>query len=153
MKTLSLAVGGLALAALSSPVTAQWSQATPATSPGARSGAAMTFDANLGKIVLFGGTAGFSTSNETWSFDGTTWAQLAPTASPTGKTGMELVHDLVRGVTVMYGSLNTSLRLVARRSTRPGNSTAPRGRRCSRSRPRAALATTAPALTSCATAP
>ncbi|MBP8299119.1 MAG: hypothetical protein KA020_02040 [Planctomycetes bacterium] len=108
MKTLSLAVGGLALAALSSPVTAQWSQATPATSPAARSGAAMTFDANLGKIVLFGGTAGFSTSNETWSFDGTTWAQLAPTASPTGKTGMELVHDLVRGVTVMYGSLNTS---------------------------------------------
>jgi hypothetical protein len=90
------------------PLAAQWRLASPASSPSARSGAGMCYDATASQIVLFGGTAGFSTSSETWSFDGTTWTLLAPVASPSGKTGVELVHDPLRGVTVMYGSMSTS---------------------------------------------
>jgi hypothetical protein len=108
MNTVSAAIGGVALTLLSSSLSAQWNQATPATSPSARAGSGMTYDTNLGAMLLFGGGGGFSTYNETWSFDGTTWTQLTPAASPSGTLGTELVHDVVRGVTVMYGSLNTS---------------------------------------------
>ena len=100
--------GSLALAIVCSPLAAQWNQAAPATSPSARSGHGVCYDSTNNRALLFGGSAGFSTSNETWSFDGATWSQLSPTNSPTGKTGMELVHDPIRGVTVMYGSMSTS---------------------------------------------
>ncbi|MCA8963807.1 MAG: hypothetical protein H6838_18890 [Planctomycetes bacterium] len=106
MKNVSL--GGLTLAIACSPLAAQWNQASPATSPSARSGHALCYDSTGNRALLFGGSAGFSTSNETWSFDGSNWTQLSPIASPTGKTGMELVHDPIRGVTVMYGSMSTS---------------------------------------------
>lgn len=98
----------LALTLACSPLAAQWLQATPGTSPSARSGAAMGYDSTASRALLFGGSAGFSTSNETWSFDGSNWTLLAPANQPTGKTGAELVHDPVRGVSVMYGSMSTS---------------------------------------------
>lgn len=104
----NLAFGGVTLAILTSSLAAQWNQASPATSPSARSGHGICFDSTAGRALLFGGTAGFSTSNQTWSFDGTNWAQLSPTTSPSGKAGMELVHDPIRGVTVMYGGTSSS---------------------------------------------
>lgn len=96
------------LLATAGSLSAQWNSQAPANFPSARSGAAMAFDPTTNRALLFGGTAGFSTSNQTWAFNGLNWAQLTPTASPTGKTGMQLVHDPVRGVFVMYGSSNTS---------------------------------------------
>ena len=86
--------------------TAQWQQAAPAASPSARSGAGMT--ATPTGILLFGGSTGFSASNETWSYDGATWSQLNPAPAPTAKAGHEMVYDIVRGVVLMYGGLNTS---------------------------------------------
>lgn len=96
----------LAVFSIVGSAAAQWQQAAPAASPSARSGAAMASEGN--RIVLFGGVAGFSVSNQTWAFNGTTWAQLSPTASPTGKGGHNLAYDPVRGVYVMYGGNNTS---------------------------------------------
>ena len=106
MKTYCLSSLAVALGAAS--LSAQWNLAAPAASPTARSGASMVFDPIAGRAVLFGGTTGFSTSNQTWAYDGTTWTQLTPTTSPTGKTGMQLVYDAGRGVIVMFGSNNTS---------------------------------------------
>ncbi|MFO1077575.1 MAG: hypothetical protein U1E73_07600 [Planctomycetota bacterium] len=103
----NIRISVLTAAALSTTLAAQWAQVTPATAPTARSGAGMCYDGS--RLVMFGGSTGFSASNQTWTYDGTTWQQLAPTNSPTGKQGMELIHDPIRGVIVMYGSLNTSI--------------------------------------------
>lgn len=54
-----------------------WTQASPATSPSARVGAQMCYDANTGSILLFGGNDQAGTVfNDTWSWNGTTWTQL-----------------------------------------------------------------------------
>ena len=106
MNTHSLGATALLLAAAT--VSAQWQQASPAQSPGALSAHGMTFHPPSGNVLLFGGSAGFSASNQTWSYDGSTWALLTPTASPTAKTGNELVFDVARGVVVMYGGMSTS---------------------------------------------
>lgn len=50
----------------------------PATSPAARVGATMCYDAQLGAVIMTGGhTPGNDYSyNDTWSWNGTTWLQL-----------------------------------------------------------------------------
>jgi hypothetical protein len=58
-----------------------WTRLTPATSPGARSGHAMAFDAARNEILMYGGS-GTSASTEFWRFDGTTWTQLPSTTQP-----------------------------------------------------------------------
>jgi hypothetical protein len=83
---------------------AQWNQVTPASSPSARSGAAMDFVPQNAGLVMFGGGAPFI-NNETWIYDGLNWAQQSPATSPTARMGMELVYDSARGVAVLYGGL------------------------------------------------
>ena len=47
----------------------------PATSPSARGGSAMAYDAARGRVVLFGGADVDGTPlGDTWTWDGTTWA-------------------------------------------------------------------------------
>ncbi len=61
----------------------------------ARGGAAMAFDPDINKIVMFGGAGpAWPPSNETWLFDGTSWTQ-GPAAPPDllGRTGAEMVYD------------------------------------------------------------
>lgn len=106
MNTQSL--GAIALLLAAATASAQWQQTTPAVSPSARSGHGMTFNPLSGNVLLFGGSTGFTSSNQTWSYNGSTWTQLTPTASPTAKAGIELVYDAARGVVVMYGGVNTS---------------------------------------------
>jgi hypothetical protein len=103
-----LSISSLAVALATASLSAQWAQAAPATSPAARFGASMAYDPAAGRLVMFGGSTGVGSLNQTWAYDGTTWTQLTPTTSPTGKVGMELVYDSLRGVTVMFGSMNTS---------------------------------------------
>lgn len=97
-----------AIALSTTSLAAQWTQATPATSPSARAAAAMASDAT-GNIVLFGGdTGGFSPSGETWAYDGTTWSQPSVSGAPGGRAGAEMVYADALGQYVMYGGLNTS---------------------------------------------
>lgn len=92
--------------ALAAPLAAQWGEQTPASAPSARSGHGMCFDGS--RALLVGGSAGFSTSNELWSYDGANWSALAALPNAGGVTGVELVYDSLRGVAVLYGGLNTS---------------------------------------------
>lgn len=100
----------IAILTLAAAATAQWSQTTTATTPAARSQAAMCFDSTVGQVLMFGGSPSFPAGplNDTWSFNGTNWTLLQPTASPTGRAQCGMVHDLARGVTVLYGGGNTS---------------------------------------------
>lgn len=94
---------------LAAAASAQWHPSTPATSPGLRVFAGMTYDATRGHTLLFGGAQTmFGNFNDTWRFDGTTWTQFAPTVSPSARPGIALACDTLRGVVVMYGGGNTS---------------------------------------------
>jgi Galactose oxidase, central domain len=57
---------------------------TPAAkvSPPARSGAAMTFDAKDGYVLLFGGLNQSQVFNDTWKFAAGVWTKLSPAHSP-----------------------------------------------------------------------
>ncbi|MBL8730109.1 MAG: hypothetical protein JNM25_16925 [Planctomycetes bacterium] len=96
-------------------VAAQWTPKSPASSPSARFGAAMTFHAGLGQVLLFGGGTPLI-NGETWVYDGSGWTQLAPGSSPTARFGAQMVYDPVRAVAVLYGGL------AANTSTPPPNS-------------------------------
>ncbi|MGB3970091.1 MAG: hypothetical protein WBO45_25370 [Planctomycetota bacterium] len=88
----------VALAAV--PASAQvWNQLAPATSPQARWGHAMAYDAARQRVVLFGGFGG----GGTWEWDGTSWTQLAPAASPSGRWGHAMAYDAARQRVVLFG--------------------------------------------------
>lgn len=88
---------------------ANWTQAAPAASPSARRWSAMAYDLNLGKSVLFGGSAlGTTFLGDTWTWDGSQWTQLAPAASPSPRARGWLEWDLLHGRAIYFGGKNTT---------------------------------------------
>ncbi len=82
----------------------EWVRLTPATSPSARAGMAMAYDAAIGKVVLFGGLGpNLTYLADTWTFDGVTWTQLNPPASPPARTAAAMAYDAPTGKLVMFG--------------------------------------------------
>ena len=84
----------------------QWKKG-PAAPTGltARGGAAMAFDPDIGKMVLFGGGGpDWPLPNDTWLWDGTGWSP-GP-ASPqglTGRVGARMVYDDAIHKIVLFG--------------------------------------------------
>ncbi len=101
----------LSLLTFASTAAAQWTQATPATSPSARTRPAMAFDGS--ETVLFGGAdiSAFPPVNfaDTWTWNGATWTQRNPATSPPARHFAGMAHDVLRGRTVLFGGLNTTL--------------------------------------------
>lgn len=98
----------LVLLATATVAFAQWTQQSPATSPSARSGAAIEYVPQNGGLVMFGGISPLI-NDQTWTFDGNDWTQLSPTTSPSARFGTQLVYDYARGVAVLYGGLATNI--------------------------------------------
>ena len=90
-----------------------WSQATPASSPSARSDYAMAYDPALSEIVLFGGLSSSSDSSalaDTWAYNGTTWTPLSPTMSPSPRAFASMAFDPTLGASgelVLFGGVST----------------------------------------------
>ncbi|HTR39482.1 MAG TPA: kelch repeat-containing protein [Bryobacteraceae bacterium] len=82
-----------------------WTQMHPGTSPPARWGHAMAYDAVLGKTVLFGGYGDFGDMNDTWTWDGTNWAQVATTVSPLPRDGHAMTFDAAHSQIVLFGGM------------------------------------------------
>ncbi len=83
-----------------------WTQANlGANAPSARSLHAMTFDAQAGRVVLFGGSTNSSGhSNEFWRWDGTTWSLATQTGNwPSARSGHGMTYDPTRRVLIMHG--------------------------------------------------
>jgi eukaryotic-like serine/threonine-protein kinase len=82
-----------------------WSQARPATSPPARQGATMAYDAAAGQLILFGGETGTSSGllNDTWTWNGTTWSQLEPATSPPARYDASMAYDPATRELVLFG--------------------------------------------------
>ena len=86
----------------------QWTQLSPVTSPPARSGAAMVYDAAHNNIVLFGGTTGSSDLNDTWIWNGSTWSATTPLATPPGRRfdSQGMAYDPNMQAVVMFGGID-----------------------------------------------
>src|SRR5581483_9482505 len=84
-----------------------WSQQSPASSPSARSFAAMAYDVKHGVVVLFGGLEGTSTyDGDTWTWDGTSWTQQHPTLSPPGRGGSSMAWDGQQQRMMLFGGFS-----------------------------------------------
>ena len=101
IRCLSIAFAASAAAAQFSFL--DWIQLSPNDSPPARSYLALTYDPVSGKIIAFGGFAGTSYLNDTWSFDGTSWAQIATQSAPPARAAAQMTYDSVTQKVVLFG--------------------------------------------------
>jgi hypothetical protein len=85
-----------------------WKMLLPATSPAARSYAAMAYDPVSKKVVLFGGMGASANLNDTWAFDGTTWTQLLAAGTPPVRNGATMAFDRPTRKLVMFGGFDTN---------------------------------------------
>ncbi len=89
-----------------------WTQVTPANSPGGRDGQAMAYDSARGRVVVFGGRNSMgSYLNDTWEYDGVNWTQVTPASSPANRYAHPMVYDSARGRVVMFGGWSGSSQL------------------------------------------
>ncbi|HEV2429313.1 MAG TPA: kelch repeat-containing protein, partial [Thermoplasmata archaeon] len=92
-----------------------WVRLHPTTAPSSREYASMTYDARLGKIVLFGGYS-FSGSflGDTWEFSGGSWTDVSALSNqtPSARSAAALAFDPSGGFDLLfggYGSLGSAL--------------------------------------------
>jgi hypothetical protein len=83
-----------------------WTQLVPVVWPASRSGFGMAFHAATGKTVLFGGSAGFNPTNETWEWDGVAWTQRLPAQSPPEREQHVMAYDPQRQRVVLWGGVS-----------------------------------------------
>ena len=91
-----------------SPATGKWSnRASAGTMPDARSGAAMTFDSQRKKFILFGGRAGSGYDYEdTWEWDPATgvWTDLTGAGNhPSARSQHAMVYEKSTGKILLFG--------------------------------------------------
>ena len=108
------AVGGPGLwqsvALASSSSVPNWTKQAPATSPSARVGASMAYNAATSTMILFGGKlpGNGQVYNGTWIWDGTTWTRQFPTTSPPARFGASMAYDAATSNVVLFGGLSSS---------------------------------------------
>lgn len=81
-----------------------WVKRRPPVAPEPRDGVGMAWDADLGAVVLFGGTDIESTwYDDTWAWDGTAWTELAPTRHPSARSDLGMAS--YRGRPLLFGGI------------------------------------------------
>jgi len=85
-----------------------WTQEFPATTPPARQGSTLVYDAAHQQVLMFGGVENASNGylNDTWVWNGTNWLQLAPQNSPSPRDSYQIAYDKVRQQAVLFGGYN-----------------------------------------------
>jgi hypothetical protein len=76
--------------------------------PRARNSAAMTYDPDRRRVVLFGGSTGRA-SNELWEWDGTAWLAVSADGEPRFNPAM--TYDSRRSLVLLFGGWNGSARV------------------------------------------
>jgi hypothetical protein len=108
------ALAGASEPAGASPSSTTWSQQSPSSSPPARDGAAMAYDASTGNTVLFGGDPDNTEASvlaDTWTWDGTTWTQQFPASSPPARVYASMAYDPSTGNVVLFGGFDGAQQL------------------------------------------
>jgi hypothetical protein len=70
--------------------------------PPARSGHTLAYDAQRGRIVLFGGTGGTLALDDLWEWDGSAWTKIA-SEGPVGRFAGAATYDSARDRIVLFG--------------------------------------------------
>lgn len=83
---------------------AAWKSFTPKNTPAVRRFAALAYDAQLKKTVLFGGFDGKNYRNDTWTWDGTNWTEVK-NDRPTHRGLMSMWYDPLAKKTIIYGGV------------------------------------------------
>ncbi len=84
-----------------------WTKATPANSPSARTGHHMAYDAQRGETVLYGGVDR-SVLADTWVWNGSNWIQKNPATNPGPRQLGAAAYDSARGQVVLFGGRDGS---------------------------------------------
>jgi hypothetical protein len=87
-----------------------WTQVFPATAPSPRAGEAMTYDARLGAVVLFGGAANNiweDSLNDTRIWNGTNWTEIYPATVPPNRYDFGMDYDPVNKAVFMFGGYSS----------------------------------------------
>lgn len=89
---------------------AQWTDVTPNRVPPWRMDFAAAFDADRGRLVLFGGRTASALLADLWEWDGTAWTERTTLtgASPAGRFGHALAYDPARHRVVLVGGQGNS---------------------------------------------
>jgi hypothetical protein len=67
---------------------------------------AMAYDSARGYMVLFGGSDGTNSLDDTWEWDGTTWTEVSVEGSqPSKRSGHVMTYDRVRHRIVLFGGI------------------------------------------------
>ena len=91
------------------PFDLTWTLFTPDTSPEARSGMGLAYDAHRQRTVMFGG--GDANGNgfaQTWEWDGSHWTEFTPDHSPTPRLDASMVYDSHLQRVLVFGGTSTS---------------------------------------------
>ena len=81
-----------------------WTETTPQASPPARAGAAITYDPDRRRVVLFGGESfAFGQLGDTWEYDGTTWTRKRTPIGPSPRNQPHMVWDPDHHRVVLFG--------------------------------------------------
>lgn len=83
-----------------------WHRRSPASSPPARSGACMAYDAIRGDVVLVGGGDRAKGFSDTWTWDGSNWMERSPSVSPPFVLYGHMAFDPARRVVVLWGGIS-----------------------------------------------
>jgi hypothetical protein len=108
----------LAMAGFLSAAACDFSQPRPAPSqsqsssqpraqgpgPAPRSGASLAFDQKQNRLVLFGGAAGQTRFDDTWTWDGSSWTRADVAVRPPARSGAAAAYEPLSGVVIHGGS-------------------------------------------------
>lgn len=84
----------------------RWEEKASARGPSPRSGVAMTYDSERGRVVLFGGSGG--PNAETWEWEGTAWHRVEAPAP--GRFNSAMAYDSRRKEVIRFGGWNGEVR-------------------------------------------
>jgi cysteine-rich repeat protein len=80
-----------------------WTELAPAMSPPVRSLHSMAYDAERGRIVLFGGQSQTGLYGDAWTWGGTTWSPLMSQPRPDPRYSATMAYDVARRQLVLFG--------------------------------------------------
>ena len=78
-----------------------WTSQQPSQNPPARAWAAMDYDSQRARTVLFGGYDGNNRLSDTWEWNGSVWSAFSTVPSPPAAVGQAMAYDSVRGVSIL----------------------------------------------------
>jgi hypothetical protein len=77
---------------------------TRSAGPGARSFSSVAYDQKRNRLVVFGGAAGQTRFDDTWTWDGSSWTTASVAVRPPARSGAAAAYEPSSGVVIHGGS-------------------------------------------------